>query len=315
MSFPSGPEPSLLPLHEWSCLKTELIWIYDRAVDPYMHRWKGPGEEHPGYRVWLIRKGSVTIKTRTREFTVGAGRWISPVKKASEVSFSLNAHILSVHFLCQWPSGENMLTGWEGLSFKSAQYPRLERLAKGLQRHLQRQFPEKGAGEHIYNRRSSTGGDFLRFQALFLQWLAEWMRVEMELGARLTRLNSGDDRPFQAARHLNLAPLDGGFPRIRLQGETGLGLMRLNQLFLAEFGLTTRKYWDRRRLEFAKQCLETSRMPMKEIACRLGFRSDSHFVVWFRRFSGSRPGDYRKKYRTDSAMLLEKARSQWRRSE
>ncbi len=65
--------------------------------------------------------------------------------------------------------------------------------------------------------------------------------------------------------------------------------MRLNQLFLAEFGVTTLKYWDRRRLEMARQCLETSRLAMKEIACLLGFRSDSHFVVWFRRHAGQRP--------------------------
>lgn len=70
--------------------------------------------------------------------------------------------------------------------------------------------------------------------------------------------------------------------------------MRLNQLFFAEFSLTTRKYWDRRRLDFAKQCLETSLMPMKEISYRLNFRSDSHFVVWFRRQTGSRPSDYRR---------------------
>jgi len=74
--------------------------------------------------------------------------------------------------------------------------------------------------------------------------------------------------------------------------------MRLNQLFLGEFGVTTRKYWDRRRLETARQCLETSRLAMKEIACLLGFRSDSHFVVWFRRLAGMRPGDYRKAYQT-----------------
>jgi len=72
--------------------------------------------------------------------------------------------------------------------------------------------------------------------------------------------------------------------------------MRLNQLFFAEFGMTSRKYWDRRRLEFAKQCLETSPMPVKELSYRLGFRSDSHFVVWFRRLTGSRPGEYRKNY-------------------
>jgi AraC-like DNA-binding protein len=35
---------------------------------------------------------------------------------------------------------------------------------------------------------------------------------------------------------------------------------------------------------------------MKEISYRLNFRSDSHFVIWFRRLSGSRPGEYRRRY-------------------
>lgn len=287
---------SLLPLHEWACLRTELIWIYDRAVDPAMHHWKGPSGDIPGYRLWLIRSGSVTIKTQTRNFHIGPGKWVSPVKQSKEVFFSKDARLLSIHFLCHWPSGENILVRKEGASFPSEKYPVLERMAKRLHRHLQKQFPDKGASEHMYGRKASSYADFFNFQSLFLRWIAVWMQIEIENGATLTRLTSGDDRPFQAARYLNQAALDGGFPSEALQRESGLGLMRLNQLFISQFGLTTRKYWDRRRLEFAKQCLETSRMPMKEIACRLGFRSDSHFVIWFRRLAGERPGDYRKHY-------------------
>jgi AraC-like DNA-binding protein len=37
-------------------------------------------------------------------------------------------------------------------------------------------------------------------------------------------------------------------------------------------------------------------MPIKEIAFRLNFRSDSHFVIWFRRLTASRPGEYRRRY-------------------
>jgi AraC-like DNA-binding protein len=37
-------------------------------------------------------------------------------------------------------------------------------------------------------------------------------------------------------------------------------------------------------------------MPIKEISYRLNFCSDSHFVIWFRRQTGSRPSDYRRAY-------------------
>lgn len=291
---------ALLPLHEWAALKAELVWIYDREVPSYMRNWQGPGDEVPGYRIWLIRRGSVRIKRKSRTYVAGAGEWIAPVSQAREVSFSDDAHIISIHFLCQWPSGENILEEVEGRKISSAAHPELERLAVRLHRQLRRQFPANEPGAYVYSRRASSCADFLECQALFLRWLAAWIESEVEAGARLTRLASGDDRPFQAARFLNQASLGGGFPERDLQRETGLGMMRLNQLFLVEFGVTTRKYWDRRRLETARQCLETSQMAMKEIACLLGFRSDSHFVVWFRRLAGQRPGEYRKNYQKSS---------------
>lgn len=291
---------ALLPLHEWAALKAELVWIYDREVPPQMRNWQGPGNGMPGYRLWLIRRGRVLMKRKSRIHEAGAGEWIVPVSQAREVSFSDDTHILSIHFLCQWPSGENILREVEGRKIASAARPELERLAVRLHRHLRRQFPASEPGAHVYSHRASSCTDFLECQALFLRWLAAWIEAEVDAGARLTRLASGEDRPFQAARFLNQAPLGEGFPESGLQRETGLGMMRLNQLFLAEFGVTTRKYWDRRRLEAARQCLETSQMAMKEIACLLGFRSDSHFVVWFRRLAGRRPGDYRKNYQKTS---------------
>jgi hypothetical protein len=53
-----------------------------------------------------------------------------------------------------------------------------------------------------------------------MNWLAAWFLLCTENGARLTRLSSGDSRPFQAARCLNQAPLDHSFPADQLQRET-----------------------------------------------------------------------------------------------
>jgi len=291
----------LLPFHEWAALRTELIWIYDHPVFPGFRRLKGRSRISSGYRAWLLRRGSVSITTSAGNLTVAAGHWIMPVPGAIETIFSDDAHLLSLHFLCQWPSGENVLRGNAGITFASADYPDLARLAGELHGRLQAQFPHLQEDEYLYSRQSSRFGEFLAVQGLFLSWLGVWFQSQLARGARVTRSASGDNRAFQAARCLNHAPLHQGFPATQLQRETGLGLMRLNQLFFAEFGLTTRKYWDRRRLELARQCLETSDLPMKEIAFRLGFRSDSHFVIWFRRLAGSRPGDFRKAYRAAAA--------------
>ena len=235
-----------LPLHEWASLRTELIWIYDREVDPkYL---QGRGSSMPGHRAWLIRHGTVSITGGARLYAAKAGMWVMPPQGPVDISFSKNAHILSIHFVCHWPSGENILTNNQVLCFKAETYPALDRMAKKMELTLRKQFPERGQREQIYNHQSSDYGSFLHLQGLFFNWLAAWFEIQMRNGAKLTRLTSGDSRPFQAARCLDQAPLNGGFPVARLQQETGLGLMRLNQLFYAEFATTTRKYWDRRRL-------------------------------------------------------------------
>lgn len=294
--MPSRPKRAIaaLPFHEWASLRSELVWIYDRVVRAQYQR--GKGSPNAGHRAWLIRRGTLTITTEAGTLTAGAGTWIMVPQVPAERVFSPNAHILSIHFLCQWPSGENILTNKHAFSFKASAWPTLERDAKKMEHMLRKKFPDADGGERIYTLKSADYGLFLQLQGLFFSWLAIWFQAQMEGGATLTRLASGDSRPFQAARCLDRAPINRGFPTERVQRETGLGLMRLNQLFFAEFGMTSRKYWDRRRLEFAKQCLETSQMPVKELSYRLGFRSDSHFVVWFRRLTASRPGDFRRKY-------------------
>jgi len=287
----AGWIPAKFQLHEWASLRSELIWIYDREVRPQFLAGSLPAQN--GYRLWLIRRGTVSIKTAQGTISAGPGKWVMPGEDYSAQLFSPRAHILSIHFVCQWPSGENLVTVDKTVAVKSRAHPGLEAAAKKLDRLLRREFPEEGRREQHYNRELSDYQVFNRFQRLFLDWLHAWFRFALENGGQITRMRSGDMRPFQAARVLNLAALDQPFPEARLQRETGLGLVRLNQLFFREFELTLRKFWDRRRLDFAKQCLETSGMPIKEISYRLNFRSNSHFVVWFRRMSGLRPSQYR----------------------
>ena len=52
------------------------------------------------------------------------------------------------------------------------------------------------------------------------------------------------------------------------------------------------------RLAAARGYLETSLMPIKEVAYSLGFRSDSHFMMWFKQHLGKRPMEYRNSHRT-----------------
>ena len=280
-----------LSQHDWASLRMELIWIYDREVLPsnlLVHN-----DPNRGNKAWLIRQGNVRIATGTRKtLEAGPGQWIFLPRESTRHHFSNNARIFSIHFLCQWPSGDNLFQGKDGHVIASHDYPELENRGRTLERMIRQYQPDSFTD---YARQFSDYGLFLRFQSLFLDWLGEWFRVQIGQGERIAGQKPGDNRALEAVRCLNDAPLDQPFPRAWLERETHLGEAHLNRLFLRYFGVTTRKYWERRKLEFAKACLESSTMPIKEIAYRLAFRSDSHFVIWFRRLTGLRPGEYRKR--------------------
>lgn len=281
------PRPQL-SLHDWACLRTELVWVYDHAV-PAEYR-VFTSRQQRGIWAWYLRRGSVEVRSGSRRLQAKAGQWVFVPRDKYRQEFTPDAEILSVHFYCEWPSGENIFANREGFVLEGRNHPDLERKAKKLERIVHRHFPE---ADRFYSQAGADYGLFLEFQSLFLNWLAAWYGALVENGARLTRLNAGDDRSLRAARCLNEARLDGEFPRAALLGETGLSEVHLTQLFLRDFGLTPRKYWDRRRLEYGKTCLESGTMPIKELAYRLGFCSDSHFVAWFQKRVRQSPGRYR----------------------
>lgn len=209
--------------------------------------------------------------------------------------FSADARILSLHFLCQWPSGENILSGGDGLAFAGSAHPSLERKAARLERMVRRSLPE---ADTRYYSCFSDYEQFLSFHVLFQQWLRLWFNIQKQNGADISRLLTKDDRLLKAMRRLNMAPLRDGLPQKALLKETGLGAAQLNRMFAAEYDMTVRKCWEQRRLKEAKNHLETSLMPVKEVAYSLGFRSDSHFMMWFKQHTGKRPKEYRQGHRS-----------------
>lgn len=279
-----------LPLHEWACLRTELLWIYDHPVRPESR--VQTNVRKSGNWAWYLRRGRATVTTASKIHQLEPGMWLFLPEGESSHLFSEDAHLLSIHFRFEWPSGENVIRNSNGLLFEGAWHSKLLLRAARLERLVAGRFVE-APHYRLQTRQHTEGQVFLRFHALFFAWLELWLDIHLRHGSGFTRLRSGDDRPLLAARCLNEAPLDQSFPRQSLTEQTGLSEVHLKRLFSNEFGLSPRKYWDRRRLEFAKNCLETSLMPVKEISYRLGFRSDSHFAIWFRRLTGKRPGECR----------------------
>ena len=293
MQAASSPAANQLTLHEWACLRTELIFVYDQPVPADAKLTDGD------YRnkncLWYLRKGWCEVTSKATVYRIRAGMWLMLPKDECRQKFSDDAHILSIHFICQWPSGESVLNEKKGLIVKGGDYPELERNANRLEQLVRSYFPLVGHDHHAIHQLADYR-HFLELQSLFFDLLSSWFCIRVEHGATPTRVQGGNDRPMQAARRLNEASLDRGSPKIWLYREIGLSESYLNRIFLKEFGVTPQKYWERRRLEFVKRCLESGDTPIKEIAYRVGFRSDSHFVAWFRRLAHTSPGVYRRRY-------------------
>ena len=79
-----------------------------------------------------------------------------------------------------------------------------------------------------------------------------------------------------------------------LASRYGRSVRALNEGFKQAFGQTLSAYLTERRLAAAYVCLQTTDLPIKTVATRLGYASVSHFSQAFTRQFGIRPGRLRK---------------------
>lgn len=280
-----------LSLHEWACLRTELIWVYKGA--PAERSRHATYDHREANWAWRLIRGQVVLGAGGRSWTARPGQWLMLPSAVTRQDFSDDAVLVSVRFLCQWPSGENMFGAardGRGILLDEREHPALRVATARLLRDARQVSP----GDH--RRQASQGVEypvFLRRHAHFLAWLAEWYSARIQAGAPPARLDGGDIRAYRVSRVLNEAPLADGFPLERVKAEAALSAVQLTRIYREAFGFTPHKHWERRRLEAAKLWLETERGPLKGLAAELGFGSAAHFVVWFVKRAGMSPGAWR----------------------
>jgi AraC-like DNA-binding protein len=78
-----------------------------------------------------------------------------------------------------------------------------------------------------------------------------------------------------------------------LASEVSVSRFHLSRLFLREFGEPPHTYLIRRRLERARELLETTQLSVTQVATRCGFASPSHFAERFRKRFGTTPSLWR----------------------
>jgi AraC-like DNA-binding protein len=276
------------PLYRWSSLRTELLWAYEGPIAAGSTR-----EQHDhtlGYWVWLLRKGSVHLELAGRSWKAQAGQWVVSPQGPTLQEFSSDARILSVHFRCQWPTGENLFDGISGEVWNARELPRLERSASALARLVHRHFPRI---RFELTEQQIEWPVFLRLEQRFLQWLSDFYHAMTRAGRTLAHAGAADERLLRAAKLLHESPLRDPFPAAQLQKETGLGRAHLDRIYWKNFGFTTREYWERLRQELAIRKLESTSASIKEICYELGFKQASHFTKWFFNRVGKTPKAYR----------------------
>ena len=279
-----------MSISRWSGLRTELIWIYHGQVTPETRHITA--EHSTGYWVWLIKQGSVVVKKPGCTWRAKAGQWLMVPRGNAVQKFSADAKILSVHFLCQWPTGENYYDSSQARVWDGAAYPALERSALKLFGLVARQFPQVRTD---FSQQVTPYETFMLFQKYFSEWLIHFSRAWARLDGPLTRSSHTDDRLLRALQVLNQTPLSDPFPQASLLAPSGLGRSQLDRLALRDIGVTIREYWERLREQAARHSLSMGTMPVKEIAYQLGFKQPSHFTKWLARRTGDTPQIYRQK--------------------
>lgn len=279
-----------MSISRWSSLRTELIWIYHGQVTPETRHLSA--EHSTGFWVWLLKQGQVVVKKPGHTWQAEAGQWLMMPSGHAVQKFSPDARILSVHFLCQWPTGENYYDSGMARVWDGAIYPALERSALKLHGLVARQFPHVRTD---FSQQVTNYETFMLFQKYFSEWLSHFSRAWARLEGPLTRSSQTDDRLLRALRVLNQTPLSDPFPEEAVLTQSSLGRSQLDRLALRDTGVTIREYWERLREQAARHSLRMGSMPVKEIAYQLGFKQQSHFTKWFSRRTGASPQEYRQK--------------------
>lgn len=274
-------------LSEWAHLHAHVVWVYEGAVDP---AWRDVAVNTPNHAAWLVREGSVEVVQGERSWRAGPGEWMFPPHRDRAQHFSADARILSVRFRAVWPTGEDLFNEGLGVVTPSGRFPALERTAVRLARFVAENFP---ATTVDLMQASASLVINLQLQTLFSQWFEAAVATLLANGLVPSRIGKMDTRLIRAVKILDRQALSSPIPEASLAESVGLSVSQLNRLFVRQFGVSSRTFFERRRHAHAAAALASSPLSIKEIAYELGFSSLPHFSAWFGRWQGESPRSFR----------------------
>jgi len=283
-----------IPIQDWSILSLFPVWVYDGEAHPTGRDFvsEGPAAKGKDFGTWLIRKGSVKVTSNGETLVAGRGQWMFPALGERHQVFSEGARLLSVCFHASWPDGEHLFGLERSLVLDARKFPRLEATAIPMEKLIRKHFPQRDL--HLAPERA-TLRIFLQLQHLFMDWMIEYTGAMAKLGMPPNRLGPTDPRLMQAVFTLDRQPLQAPMDEVNIARKIGLSAGQLHRLFKERFGFTPHRYFEERRVDYARRCLRGSAASIKEIASQLGFKNLSHFSAWFARTEGTSPRQFRKR--------------------
>jgi transcriptional regulator GlxA family with amidase domain len=199
--------------------------------------------------------------------------------------------------------GCDVTTHWGYCDAMAARYP-------AVRVHPNRALVVSGEGQRLI---MAGGGTSWHDLALFLigryvgaeeamrvarLHLLEWHHVGQQPFAALTRTRRADDAVIAKCQEWIAQHYDQDSPVAAMARLSGLAERSFKRRFAQATGMSPLEYVHSLRLEETKQLLETTEMPIEDVAKEVGYEDGSFFSRLFRRKVGLTPAQYRKRFRT-----------------
>lgn len=278
---------------DWTTVRRDIAWAYE-GKPQFLHRTPVNSTPPLEAKGWLLLRGSVTLAWQSRQTAhVTTGQWVFLGEQRYEHHFSDNAEVLSVSFVARWPDNRPLFSHAPPTVFASSKHSPLERAARTLVRLVSRTWP------HIHHRPLLSDVEvdmqtYLATSQAVQRFFDAYLRTMSATGLTVSPPHGPDARVANALRLFNNISLSRRFDEVAAAAAPGLSASQLSRLFVAHVGVTPRNYFERRRVEYAREALAYSDTPVKQITFALGFKQQSHFCNWFRRNTGHSPRAYRR---------------------
>lgn len=272
---------------DWLNLNIHLLWCHNL---PVARGREDAGSvmrstEYTNSGAWFVREGWAQVEHDGQCHRAEPGQWLIVKPGARVQTFAADARMISIAFDARWPDGLHLFDKGLSLVVDGDEVPTLEKRVRPILNLMKRVNPDSwDARDHKVDLAL-----FLKLENLLCRWLVSLAEVLAARGI----LHSGhfevDERVRAVIDQMHAADLAEPLHAERLAAAVDLSQNHLIRLFRRDLQTTPGQYWDRLRVEHARNRLLQPESRVKAIALELGFTHLSHFSKWFKRHAGKTP--------------------------